>query len=93
MLHNEKEVIWIKLHEGNKQQAIQLNKLRSWTYMSEKHANERKQLLKVWQEFEEQSGRETNTQPENCRRNGNSMKIERDQLGTRTGTTQGTRKG
>ena len=61
-VHHGEKIVWIKLHEGNVQQPIALNKLRSWTYMSEAHAKKRKEVLKMWEEFEERSGRQTNAQ-------------------------------
>ena len=56
--HNGKEVVWIKLHEGNRLQPIQWNKLRGWEYMSAKEAQERKEFLARWEEHERRIGKE-----------------------------------
>ena len=58
VIHNGKDVIWLKLHEGNRLQPIQMNKLRGWEYMSQKQAQERKELLARWEEHERKIGKE-----------------------------------
>ena len=56
--HDGKDVIWIKLHEGNRLQPIQMDKVRGWEYMSAKVAKERKELLARWEEHERNIGKE-----------------------------------
>ena len=52
LVHAGEEIVWIRLHEGNTLEPIAWNKLRTWSYMTDKETEQRKAVLTRWAEYE-----------------------------------------